>query len=620
MSRSFLPVVLGKRWIPSVKDLPGITLHLVETESEHKSWLDLVRKHHPLGVPQGSSLKYFARAGEQIIAAFSFAPATYKLRARDRLLRKVGLVPKEEGRAIAVNTRFLILPWVRARNLGSSLLSRAVRRVREDWPIHYDRELILVETFVDPERYFATSYRAANWVFLGHTYGSGVKGGVYIQHGKPKAIFVFPLARELRRTLRSKRRRAEIIGDRAELPSAPSPSLPENWRADEELLADLDEAAVRQLAHLLVEFHEEFAPAFRRIEQRRSGLRYLAGLLSAARRKNAERIALELEGPKAVRALQRFLKNNRWDEEEIDRKLRRKAAELLNDPDGMIAIDSSEFPKKGDHSVGVARQYCGRLGKVENCQSAVFLSYGGTEEATLIASELYLPRSWFSEEKRKQWAKCDIPEDAVFRTKLEIAREQVEKVWSEGVFQARWIGCDCFFGRSLEFLESLPGDLWFFAQIPSDTRVLLAPAEDDAKPVTVAKVAKSKAIAWRIEKLADGAKGPVYAKMARVRVSLIRDGQGHGPYWLFFRKDADGTTKYYLSDAPENTPFEEMKKPATMRWRIEECFRLGKQQAGMDEYETRSLIAWNRHMLYVRLALLFLLTVRARFSKKTASR
>jgi SRSO17 transposase len=491
-----------------------------------------------------------------------------------------------------------------------------------DWEDRYAERLLLVETFVDPTRYAATSYRAANWVFTGHTSGSGIKGGTYFDHGHPKAIFVYPLDSSLRKALATNRR--EIIGDRAEPPTERNPAPPTSWTPDGEIFGQLDQDELSQITKSLLEFHREFSDCFRRIEQENSGLCYFVGLLSAVERKNVERIALALKGKDAVRPMQRFLKNNRWNQSLFELKLRKKAAQMLNDPEGMLTIDSTEFRKKGTHSVGVQRQYCGEVGKVENCQSGVFLGYTGKKGAALLAARLFLPESWFSEEKRREWPKCDIPPNTKFQSKLEIARELVEQVCNEGFFQKRWIGCDCFFGRSLEFLESLPRGLWFFAEIPSDTKVYLddpseaSDYERDRGGMCVRELAESKLLRWRFGKLMDGTKGPVYAHMARIRVWLYRDGKSHGPYWLFVRRHAGGHTKWYLSNAPENIDFQALKRAATMRWSIDECFRLAKEHTGMGDYETRSYIAWHRHMAYVMLALLFLLHVRNSLIKKTA--
>jgi SRSO17 transposase len=306
----------------------------------------------------------------------------------------------------------------------------------------------------------------------------------------------------------------------------------------------------------------------------------------------------------------------------------------------MITIDPSDFPKKGKESVGVARQYCGAVGKVENCQSGVFVGYSSDKGYGLLNGRLYMPKSWFSKEQEKRRAFNLVPENLVFETKQQIALKLIDEVRTTGCFPAKWIGADAAFGGDIDFLDALPKDLSYFAAIKSDTQVFtkkpkagLPPYRGrgrrptkskilpgQPKPRSVAEIAKSDRVPWKPVVVAEGAKGPIIAKVARIRIYLSRDGLPEGDQqWLFFRKSDDGKIKYAISNAPKEISLSELVKASTMRWPIEQCFQEGKGQVGMDCYEHRSWPAWHRHMTYVFLALHFMLRMRLHFKKNTVA-
>jgi len=299
----------------------------------------------------------------------------------------------------------------------------------------------------------------------------------------------------------------------------------------------------------------------------------------------------------------------------------------------MITVDASEFEKKGTHSVGVARQYCGRLGKTENCQSGVFAGYTSEHGHCLVDCQLYMPEQWFKEDYKKLWEKNLVPEDVEFQTKPEIALQLIHRV--KDIFPASWIGCDSAFGSDDKFLNSLPEGFWHFADVKGSEKVFLdepevgVPAyQGKGKPPTkqrvlsgdlrkVSDIAKSDDISWQTVNLGEGAKGPLLARVACMRVYPSRNGfPKDEPVWLFIRKHFDGQTRYAFSNAPADTSFEELCKASAMRWPIEQCFEEGKSHLGMDAYEHRSWPAWHRHMIYVMLAQQFLFRLRQRFKKK----
>jgi SRSO17 transposase len=248
-----------------------------------------------------------------------------------------------------------------------------------------------------------------------------------------------------------------------------------------------------------------------------------------------------------------------------------------------------------------------------------------------------MPESWFSPEQKERRQFNLVPEDLVFETKQQIALRLIDEIVATKAYPAKWIGADAAFGGDIEFLNALPKDLFYFAAIKSDTRVFTKKPKvglpsykgrgrrptkikvlpGQPKPRSVAEIAKSGRLSWKPVVVAEGAKGPIIAKVARIRVYLSRDGLPAGnQQWLFLRENEDGKIKYAISNAPKKISLSEMVKASNMRWPIEQCFQEGKSQVGMDCYEHRSWPAWHRHMTFVFLALHFMLRMRLRFKKK----
>jgi SRSO17 transposase len=398
----------------------------------------------------------------------------------------------------------------------------------------------------------------------------------------------------------------------------------------------LTDTEVAGLADALVQFHAQFQACFGRIEHRRLGLAYLAGLLSNTAAKSVEPIALAFLDADAVRPLQRFLKSYGWDHAAMEATHQTLLAATLADPDGMLTVDSCEFPKKGTESVGVARQYCGAVGKVENCQSGVFVGYASRKGYGLVTSRLYLPEGWFTPAQAERRRDSRVPEDLGFQTKPQIARDLLARLAQTALFPATWIGCDAVFGADWAFLDAVPPGVCYFASVRSNTLVFRTrprvrvpryrgrgrkptqPRVTQGRAYPVGQIARSKTCPWTQVVLAEGAKGPIRAEVACLRVYPSQGGLPRAaPVWLFLRRTDDGQVKYAFSNAPAETPLAELCRAATLRWPIEQCFQDGKSQVGMDQYEHRSWPAWHRHMLYVFLALHFLLRLRIRFKKNT---
>ncbi len=629
--------------IGSVKSLPPVTMELVSESELEPVWDYYVKRFHYLGYQKllGHRLKYLALIEDHPVAALSWSAPALKISDRDRFIGWSEDQRKTHLDRIANNSRFLILPWVNVGNLASHVLSLNIRRLVKDWEQRFGKKLWLLETYVNPSRYKGSSYKAANWKCIGKTNGFGKKGRGYVHHGSIKEVYVYVLEPRFR----------EIIGceQKPYDPFHRPPSLKKteeltmilrhaDWNPQLVPWMTLTQEDVGIMADELVKFHEQFHNCYGRIEHHRLGLAYISGLISNEGAKSVEPIALDFLGKDGVRPLQRFMKNCRWDHEEMELKNQVMLSETISDPDGMITTDSSEFVKKGKESVGVSRQYCGAMGKVENCQSGVFLGYSSNKGYGLLTSRLYMPKPWFSPEYEKRRKDNLVPEELSFQTKPQIALGLIKKITDCKLFDAKWIGCDATFGSDIHFLESLPKNLFYFADIRANTQVFLKKPKselppykgrgrrpkkvkllpDQPLPRSVADIARSGKFRWKPVVLAEGAKGPITAKVARLRVYPSREGLPRDySVWLFIRKDPDGRLKFSLSDAPKNMPLSEMCQASIMRWPIEQCFEDGKEQLGMDHYEHRSWPAWYRHMIYIFLALHFLLRLRIRFKKNS---
>ncbi|TDA70526.1 MAG: transposase [Clostridia bacterium] len=199
------------------------------------------------------------------------------------------------------------------------------------------------------------------------------------------------------------------------------------------LLAEigLNAEEVEQLGTLLDEYLAYFQDCYQRREQQEHGETFVKGLLSDLDRKSIEPIALRYEGEKAVRPMQFFFQRSPWDEQKMLQLYQKRLASMVNDPDGMITVDGSDFPKKGTHSVGTSRQHCGILGKTDNCQAGVFIGYSGAHGYGLVDRRLYLPQKWFDEDHKALRERCGVPEDVTFATKQQgLAVKEPPRIFS----------------------------------------------------------------------------------------------------------------------------------------------------------------------------------------------
>lgn len=619
----------------SFKKFPKVCLKQVNGTKNEPLWNELVSTHHYLGFKKllGKRLKYLAFIQEHPVAALSWSAPARRLNARDSFIGWSDDLRKKTLFSIVANSRFVIFPWVQIPNIGSYILGMNLRCLKHDWFEKFQEQLLLAETFVDPSLFKGTVYKASNWKKLGSTKGYGKQGKSYIYHGHSKDIYVYILESRYR----------EILG----VPSITEPRLPQRveetslslqqsaWASKSLEIFDIKDLDFDLLAKELTDFHHTFSGYFYRSEQESIGLTYLSGLMSSIQRKTAEKIALEMKTPQSVRSTQRFLKTYKWDHEAMLLKHQELTAESLATNNGMITVDASEFPKKGNNSVGVARQYCGNTGKKDNCQSGVFVGYASEKGHGLIDCKLYMPELWLKEEHKELRQQNLVPDDLIFQTKNQIASDLINKVHHK--FSARWIGCDASFGSDINFLNSLPSRLSYFADIKSNSKVFLEKPEvgippysgrgkqptklkvlSDHQPISVSKLEKSDNIEWTVVNLGEGSKGPLLAHVACLRVYPSRNGLPQDEsVWLIIRKRTDNQTRYAFSNAPQTTTIAELCYASCLRWSIERCFQEGKMHLGMDHYEHRSWPAWHRHMLYVMLAQFFLYRVKQSQKKTT---
>jgi SRSO17 transposase len=402
--------------------------------------------------------------------------------------------------------------------------------------------------------------------------------------------------------------------------------------------------APRDVGGLLDElraYHAYFSPLFARREQRGWGLQYVQGLLADLPRKSVEPMALALpEGN--VRAMQQFLGKGAWDDRAILAAHQRLVAETLGEPDGVLIVDGSDFPKQGIASVGVARQYCGAQGKVANCQAGVFLAYASRKGYTLLDRRLYLPKEWFTSVAHARRQRCRIPRDVHFRTATELAEDMIATL--PAVLPIGWVTFDEGFGQNPGFLAQLEqARLRYLAEVPCRTRVwrqrpsmVLPPGRGRGRPRKSAGVVpggpraqrvddvarRLPRTAWRTYVIKDGAKGMIRAAFASLRIYPVRQRVPGPQSWLVLRRTlgARPETKYYLSNAPADTRPDTLVRVSGQRWPIERAFQECKGELGMDHYETRTWCGWHHHQTLVILAHHFLVRLRLRLKKNRAHR
>lgn len=557
----------------TLKEFQPLDIRIVNQTEYEPTWDLMVRHYHYLGYDKmiGPRIKYLVFQKGVPIAALSYNRAALRIGVRDRFIDWNGEQKQKYLSHVVNNNRFLILPWVKIRNLASHLLSRTLKMVRTDWYSMYGIEPYIVETFVDQEKYKGTCYKAANWHYLGETKGFAKEGKTFVYHGHRKGVYIYLLNQGFLDAIQSDpcHQTLNKLSERVPNMMLQKP----DWNPGILAQAGITEEVVNELGNLLEEYLASYSSCYARSEQRIHSECFVKGLLSKLERKSIEPIALEYEGQSAVRGMQNFFKDGIWDDSAALRIYQERLSSAISEPTGMINADGSDFPKKGKKSVGVKRQYCGVLGKTENCQAGVFIGYSSAKGYGLINRELFMPEEWFSDEYQGLRKECGVPEELVFKTKIQIAAELIKKAIDSGLFPAQWIGVDSFFGNSKEFLDSIPEGSYYFADIHAD-RVVFREMPDlvlpeykgrgrrdlmpkpSILPVTVTSIANDPTIPWNKVVLGEGAKGPIVAEVKCLRVVECSNHLPGEEVWLYIRHYADGKLKFSLCNAPADTGME----------------------------------------------------------------
>jgi SRSO17 transposase len=390
--------------------------------------------------------------------------------------------------------------------------------------------------------------------------------------------------------------------------------------------AELSAAAIRSCADHLEAFVARYLPLFPRKEHRDHARTILQGKLTGLPRKTTEPIAIQAGQER--RPLQLFVGAGGWDDDSVLAELRRHVAEELADPDGIWILDGSGFPKKGTQSCGVARQWCGRLGKVDNCQVGVFLGYASRRGKALLDARLYLPKDWAVDTQRR--AETYVPTDVVFQEGWRIALDLLERA-SAGL-PAGWVTGDDEFGRCSELRAQLRFQRRrYLLDVPCNT---LVRDPHERRPATRPGgkprlpefervdrwVARQPGGRWRKVKVRDGEKGPLEVKVLLATVQTRDEDGCVGPrerLAVFQTLEKKPQTWYTLSNDRE-TKRAELARVHGGRHRVAELLAEGKGEVGLGHYEVRSWVGWHHHMTLSLLALWFLELERLRLGKKNA--
>jgi SRSO17 transposase len=346
------------------------------------------------------------------------------------------------------------------------------------------------------------------------------------------------------------------------------------------------------------------APHFTRPEVQQRAGRFLAGLLDPVERRNGWQLAEQL-GERSPDGVQRLLRTARWDAEAVRDELRAYVVEHLGDPAAVLVIDETGFVKKGTKSVGVARQYSGTAGRIENCQIGVFLAYASPRGRAFLDRALYLPKGWAQDPGRREEA--GIPEAVAFATKGDLAQSMLARAFAAGV-PAAWVTGDEIYGND--------GDLRRWLEDEQRPYVLAVACshpvwQDGVQRRADALIETIPGEGWARIDVGAGSKGPRLYDWACDRLPYLT--QDDWAQWLLIRRSVAKPEEvaYYRAFAPADTTLAALARVAGTRWVIEEGFAMAKGEVGLDQYEVRRWAGWHRHVTLCLLAHAFLEITRA---------
>ena len=391
----------------------------------------------------------------------------------------------------------------------------------------------------------------------------------------------------------------------------------------------MDSNQLKSCRGRLEEFLGELLEPVGRSERRQWANAYVRGLLLDGERKSVEPMAARLPDGN-VQAMQQFIGQSPWDFVPVRKRLAERMAEQVVPAVAWI-VDDTGFPKQGKHSVGVARQYSGTLGKVGNCQTATSLHLATDEVCMPLDFDLYLPKSWTDDQARMQ--KAGIPAGRPFRSKWQIALDLIDRALGWDI-PGGVVVCDIYYGRVNRFRQGLiDRGLFYLAEVESKTIVFNEPTktrgrigdplpEETKQAMSVKELAKKLAISmWKTVKWRQGTKDRLVSRFASVRVQpaqkLAKTEKRPPRQWLLIewpRGEAE-PTKYWFSNLPRQAGLARLVALAKVRWRIEQSYQQLKEELGLDHYEGRGFLGWQHHVTMSMLAYGFLLLETLRSKK-----
>jgi SRSO17 transposase len=393
--------------------------------------------------------------------------------------------------------------------------------------------------------------------------------------------------------------------------------------------AVMDPELLKNMLARLETFVEPFAAALQRTEQRVNAQAYIAGLLSQAKRKNAESIAYLHDQER--QGLQKFVGQSQWDHNPLLQELARQVGTAIGTPNGVIVFDPSAFVKRGTESVGVKRQWCGRLGKLDNCQVGVYLGYASPTEHALVDVRLFLPKEWASDKARRK--KCHVPKEIKFCTRHELALQMLDE--NGPLLPHAWVTGDDEMGRSSWFRGELRNrHEHYLLAVPSNTLIRLVQATPPTysgrgRPLVVPFQRVDHWCAtltnkdWTTIEVRDAEKGPLQVEAVAVPVIAKTEQHTETEELLFVTRERTGSNSfkhdYHLCFALPATPLQELARVQKAEHRVEDCLKRAKSEAGLADYEVRTWQGWHHHQALSLIATWFL-TQETRRGKKAHTR
>lgn len=405
-------------------------------------------------------------------------------------------------------------------------------------------------------------------------------------------------------------------------------------------LVTLSDSDLEGVYTLFNQFHDGYAPIFEVHTKNVASTAkdYLQGQLFIQQQMNMLQFCREVPDSE-YEAMQHFISSSPWNDNELRTRLQSDVSCLLASPDdGALVLDESGIKKQGRMSVGVARQYCGCLGKVDNCQVGVYLAYANSHQTSLIDYRLYLPESWVDDDERRK--KCGVPNEIQFQTKAQLGLEMILAFQTQNL-DFGWVSMDAFYGEQPWFLKRLTDEgIVYMADIPCNTRIFTnRPStaiplrkgnrgrhpiqeklvEGEFAPIQVRSFAQGiKECDWTRLMVREIERGWLIADFATFRVWHSVDNLPFQEVWLIVRRSVgdNATIRFSFSNAEQNTPLIRLATMQCRRYWVERALQDAKGEAGLDQYQVRGWRGWHHHMAMTLLAMLFLLQLTIQFREK----